>query len=125
MADSKKIMVVEDDRLVSKIYKIKLESKGYEVITAEDGDQALSLILSEMPDLIILDILMPSKSGFEVLDSIRANEQTKEIPVIVLTEANRSEEDLQKGLSKGANEYLVKSKSSLEQILEKIASYLN
>lgn len=103
----KKILVVDDEVDLLNIAKTFLEYKGYEVITATNGDEALEKASSEKPDATILDILMPGKDGFEVCRALKANPATTSIPIILSTVLGR-EEDRTKGLAAGADAYLTK-----------------
>ena len=92
-----KIVVVEDDKDIQKVICYALKDKGYETLSVFDGEKAIDLILTEMPDLILLDWMLPSVSGLEVCRAIRREEETKDIPVIMLTakteEENKGEGD--------------------------------
>lgn len=104
-----KIALIEDDALLVRMYQKKLESDGFEVVTAEDGKSGLDLIAKEKPDLVLLDIMMPVMNGFEVLEQLKKEESTKKIPVVILTNLGTDEEDANKGLELGAIAYLIKS----------------
>ncbi|MBI4215609.1 MAG: response regulator [Parcubacteria group bacterium] len=123
MADKKKkILVAEDDRFLSKIYYTKLSTEGYDVSVASDGEEAVRKTESELPELILLDMVMPKKNGFEVLQDIKANEKTKDIPVIILSNLGQ-EEDVKRGLGLGANDYLVKTNLSIQEVVSKIKDF--
>jgi DNA-binding response OmpR family regulator len=102
-----KILVVDDEVDLLNVAKIFLESKGYEVITATNGDEALEKVASEKPDAIILDLLMPKKDGFEVCTTLKTTAATSQIPIIVSSVLAR-EEDRAKALKIGADAYLTK-----------------
>ncbi len=104
---SKKILVVDDAMIILKSAKLILERAGFNVITAEDGKKALLKVVSENPDLVITDIMMPGKDGFELLKDIKNNPKTKDIPVIMLT-AKGYKEDILKAVSLNASDYIVK-----------------
>lgn len=115
----KKILVIEDDPTLNKIYEIKLKSAGFEVIIATNGESGLESAQSFQPDLIILDLLIPRKDGFEVLSELKKNGLTKKIPVLITS--NLGEEDnIEKGMDLGAAQYLVKSNSSITELINKI-----
>jgi len=118
-----KILVAEDDRFLSKIYATKLASEGYEVIVAGEGEEAIRKIIAELPDLILLDLVMPKKNGFEVLQVIKADAKTKNIPVVILSNLGQ-EEDVKRGASLGAVDYLVKTNLSIQEVVSKIKDYL-
>lgn len=115
----KKILFVEDEFELQKSVSEFLKKQGYETIHALDGEIGLNLAKIEGPDLILLDIILPKKDGFEVLEKLKEEEATKNIPVIVLTNLENPE-DVEKSLSLGATTYLVKSDHDLDDILEKI-----
>jgi len=119
-----KILLIEDEKEVAELYKLKLTLDGYEVITAENGQEGLDKANSYRPELIFLDIKMPEMDGFEVLKKLRATARTKDIPVVILS--NFDEQDLiEKGLTLGANEYLIKSQFTPEDISNKIKSWVS
>lgn len=122
---SKKIILVEDSFDIREMYRIKLEMENYEVVIAEDGSVVLNLIKKEKPDLILLDILLPKKDGFEVLEEIKKNQDNdiKSIPVIMLTNLS-NKEDIEEAKKLGATDYFVKAKSTPEEIVEKINEVL-
>lgn len=107
MADRKKVAVVEDDPMISNLVKLKMEKSGYEVVVGENGKTGLELITEHLPDLVILDVMMPIMDGFEVLRRIKADERTRDIPVIMLT-ARGMEDDILKGFDSGAVDYVTK-----------------
>lgn len=118
-----KILLVEDDKSLSEIYSVRLQAEGYDLISSGDGEQALSVAISERPDLIISDVMMPKISGFEMLDLLRSNNSTKNIPVIILT-ALSSEQQRERGSSLGANRYLIKSQIGIEDIIRTVHELL-
>lgn len=107
-----KILVVDDEKAISDIIKFNLEKEGYGVITASDGEEAVQAVEKNNPDLILLDIMMPKKDGFQALKEIRANHNT---PVIMLT-AKEEEVDKVLGLELGADDYITKPFSMRELI---------
>jgi len=121
--NKKKILIVEDDEAVSLMYQRKFAQDGYMVLTAEDGARGLEMAIKEKPDLIVLDILMPELDGFSALRQLRANESTKNIPVVILTVLSDEESKL-KGEKFGATEYIVKSYYTPTEIYEKIKELL-
>jgi DNA-binding response OmpR family regulator len=104
---SKKILIVDDEEIIRKFLRINLVKWGYEVKEAMDGIQALDQLGNDNYDLVICDILMPNKSGWEVLKEVRSNPKTKDIPVIFLT-AKNEDADMFKGYESGANYYIPK-----------------
>jgi diguanylate cyclase (GGDEF)-like protein len=111
-----KILVVDDEEHIRRILKFQLEKNGYIVATAENGEVALNVIRRESPDLVILDLMMPRLDGFEVCQRLRADFQTSQIPIIMLT-AKSDMPDKIKGLKEGANDYLIKPYSNEELLL--------
>ncbi|OGY90708.1 MAG: hypothetical protein A3B31_02590 [Candidatus Komeilibacteria bacterium RIFCSPLOWO2_01_FULL_53_11] len=114
-----KILFIDDDSFLRKVYEAELRERGYEVHLAVDGDDGLEQIASIQPDLIILDLIMPNKSGFEILSELGRHEETRSIPVIVLSNLAQSD-DQQRALDLGAVDYLVKDNTTLDIINDKI-----
>jgi len=104
---SKKILVVDDEEVIRKFLRIQLAKLGYEVKEAADGEQALEKLGKDDFDLLICDILMPNKNGWEVLREVKLNPRMKDIPVIVLT-AKNEDSDMFKGYDLGASYYMTK-----------------
>ena len=120
----KKILIVEDDKVISSMYKTKLEADGFTILTADNGTQGLEMVLSEHPDLVMLDVIIPQLDGFSVLEEIRNNgEAIRNIPVVLLTNLATTE-DQEKGKKLGATDYLVKSNLTPTQVSEKVKEYL-
>ncbi len=120
----KKILFVEDEPSLQKTLGGKLKNKGYEIISAFDGDEGVRMAKEEKPDIILLDIILPKKSGFEVLQDIKSDKTTEAIPVIILTNLENIEE-VEKALELGSTTYLVKANYSLDEVVEKIEKELN
>lgn len=118
-----KILVIEDEASLQKSLTEFLEEEKFEVLSALDGEKGLSMAQGEKPDLILLDIILPKKDGYEVLSELKQGEDTKRIPVILLTNLE-GPEDIEKAFEKGASTYLVKSNYKLEDIVKKIKSTL-
>ncbi len=118
-----KVLLVEDDVALRDIYSARFMAEGYDVVTASDGEMALTQAVKEKPDLIILDVMMPKISGFDVLDILRATPETKDTKVIMMT-ALSQETDVDKGKSLGADEYLVKSQVTLTDVIDKAKAVL-
>lgn len=111
-----KILLVEDDINLREIYSARFSAEAYDVITASDGEEALAIAVRERPDLIILDVMMPKISGFDVLDILRSTPETKDTKVIMMT-ALSQDTDKQRGESLGVNQYLIKSQVTLEDVV--------
>ncbi len=104
---AKKIMVVDDEPYIARVIKFKLEQEGYLVIAANDGQSGLQKIKEEKPDLILLDVMMPGLSGYEVCQKIKEDAELAGIPVVILT-AKGQERDREQGLTMGASDYITK-----------------
>ena len=125
MAEVKaKILFIDDDTFLRKVYQAELGEHGYEVILAADGEEGLEKAQISDPDLIILGMIMPKKSGFEVLTELQKNPATKDIPVLILSNLGQKD-DVKKGLDLGAVDYLVKDDVTLATIVDKVSQYLN
>ena len=109
----KKILAVDDERHIVRLIQVNLERAGYQVVTAYDGREALKKIEEEHPDLIVLDVMMPYMNGLETLKEIRANPQTRNLPVIMLT-AKAQDQDVFQGYSYGVDIYLTKPFNPVE-----------
>jgi two-component system, sensor histidine kinase and response regulator len=103
-----KILIADDNPDNIRLLAVRLQSEGYHFITAEDGQQTLDLIGTENPDLVLLDVNMPKKDGFQVLSEMRANENVAHIPVIIITAARIGIKDVREGLTLGADDYITK-----------------
>ncbi len=119
----KKILIIEDEMALQESLGGLLSEKGYQVISALDGETGLNLAKKENPDLILLDLILPKMSGFEVLEELKKDLKTKEIPVIVLTNLEGIG-DVEKVIALGAKSYLVKAEYTLEEVVEKIEKAL-
>ncbi len=118
-ADSPTILIVEDDMLFQSIYRARLTQEGYSVKVASDGEDALREMETSPPDIVLLDLVLPRLSGYEVLTRMRANPTLADVPVIVLT--NKGEpEDVQRGMEKGATDYLIKTVAHPKEVVWKI-----
>ena len=107
MSIAKRILVAEDDPVTRRFVVSLLEERGYEVLVAEDGEHAVATAMSAAPDLIVSDLVMPYRDGYEVLRAVRNDERLKHIPVLILSMRDR-EEDIVRGFEQGADEYVVK-----------------
>lgn len=119
----KKILFIEDEAALQKTFSDILQRAGYKIISALNGEIGLRLAKTEKPDLILLDLILPKLSGFEVLEELKKDPQTKDIPVIILTNLE-GVGDVDKVLELGATTYLVKAQYTLEEVLEKIKKTL-
>lgn len=119
----KKVLFIEDESTLQKTFGEILKQEGHEMISALDGEIGLRLAKAKKPDLILLDLILPKVHGFEVLKKLKADIETKDIPVIVLTNLEGLG-DVDKALELGAVTYLVKAQYSLEEVVEKIKKAL-
>jgi DNA-binding response OmpR family regulator len=118
-----KILVVEDEKALNDMYRMWLEAHDFEVVTADNGVTGIEKAIHEMPSLIVLDVLLPKKDGFEVLSELRGNPKTKKIPVIILSSLDQDFEQRQ-GLHLGAEKYLVKTNISPDILFETVSNLL-
>lgn len=127
MAETKnKILLVEDDQFLSSLLKTRLEKEKFEVLLAHDGPEALKFLREQKPDLILLDIILPGMSGFEVLEEVRRDPQLrdkKSIPVIVISNLGQ-EADVEKGKELGAVDYFVKARVSIDELVKKVNGFI-
>jgi len=113
------ILLVEDEPTLQKTLSLALTQEGYEVKSALDGEIGLRLAREVKPDIVLLDLILPKMDGFEVLDELKKDETTKNIPIIVLTNLE-STQDIEKALALGATNYLVKANYDLKDVIEKV-----
>jgi CheY-like chemotaxis protein len=119
-----KIVLAEDEEIISMAYQHGLTYLGYEVVVAQDGLEAIDALNKQLPDILLLDIIMPNMNGFEVLQAVRNNPAYKKLPIIMLTNLSQpSDEEQAREL--GANDYMIKSNITLTQLVERIESILH
>lgn len=121
--NKKIILLAEDDKFISKAYKDGLERAGFKVVTALDGLETIKKAKQVKPDIILLDIIMPRLDGFEVLKQIKADDELKDIPVLITSNLGQ-ESDIKKGKKFGAADYLIKADWSMREMIMKINKYL-
>jgi len=119
----KTILFIEDESALQKTVGLVLNQEGYEVLSALDGELGLKMAQKKRPDLILLDLILPKMHGFEVLKALKDNPETKDVPVIVLTNLEGISE-VDKALELGATTYLVKASYTLEELVSKIKTAL-
>jgi len=119
----RKILIVEDDKFLRELMIRKLVNEGYQTIEATNGEEGVKTAKSEKPDLVLLDLVLPGIDGFEALARIRKNQETANLPVIILSNLGQKE-DIERGLELGATDYMIKAYFSPGEIIEKIASIL-
>ncbi len=118
-----KILIIEDDSILQKTLQEFLVGEKFEVVSAGDGEEGIRMGRQEKPDLILLDIILPKKNGYEVIQELKNNERTKKIPIVLLTNLG-GVHDVEKALKLGATTYLVKSDYRLEEVVGKIKEIL-
>lgn len=116
--------MIEDDIFLRKIYRDQLTSQGFDFSEATNGVEGLHKVMSDNPDLIILDLMLPRKNGFDVLAEIKKNPVTKNIPVIIFSNLGH-ESDIKECLAMGAVDYLIKSEIRLSEVIKKIKDRLD
>jgi two-component system response regulator ResD len=120
---TKTILIVDDDLTLREMYVERLKLEGFEVDMAKDGEEAIQRAKTGHPDVILLDIMMPKINGLDVLKMLKSDDETKDIPVLLLT-ALIQDIDKTKGLSSGADDYIVKSETMPGEVIEKIKTAL-
>lgn len=123
MAEKIKILLIEDDPFLLNMYATKFELENFKVTVADDGEKGLRAVEKEIPDIILLDIMLPKMNGFEVLKQLKASRDFRDIPVILLTNLSQKNE-IEQGLSMGANDYLIKAHFMPSEVVEKIKEIL-
>ena len=119
MAKAKTIIIVEDDKFLLGILSDRFEAEGFMVIQAMNGSEAVKKTGEARPDLVLLDLILPELNGFEVMEKLKADARTKNIPVIILSNLG-SEEDMERGKKLGAVDYLVKAYFTPDEIVQKV-----
>lgn len=120
---NKKVLIVEDDAFILDTVTRKFETAGYKVSPAKNAEEAKKYMLSDMPNVILLDIMLPQVNGIEFLKQIRAEESTKNIPVVVFSNLG-SETEIKQAMDIGATEYLVKASFTPSEVIEKVNKLL-
>lgn len=123
MADNIKVLVVEDDEFLRSLTAKRLEKEGYTVVVAVDGESAVSVATDNLPNLILLDLLLPGVNGFDVLAKLKASEALKKVPVIVFSNLGQKE-DIERAQGLGATDFLIKANFTLDDVVEKIKATL-
>ena len=114
-----KILIVEDDKFLRELMSQKLRNENYNVVEAVDGEEGVKKAIEEVPELILLDLILPGIDGFEVLENIKKEEALVPVPVIILSNLGQKE-DIEKGLKLGATDYLIKAHFTPGEIIEKV-----
>lgn len=118
-----KVLIIDDDHFTRTVYKAQLSQENIETCLACDGEEGCAKIKETKPDLILLDIILPKKTGFEVLEDLQKDPELKDIPVIVFSSLNR-QSDIEKAMKLGAKKYLPKDSHTPKQIVEEIKKIL-
>lgn len=120
----KKILIIEDDPFLSEMYVAKFSENNFQVEVAIDGKDGLAKIKEFIPDLILLDIVLPKMDGFEILKKIKSDPKLKNIPIVLLTNLGQKNE-IEKGMSLGANEYIIKAHFTPTAVVAKVKEILS
>ncbi|PIS05013.1 MAG: response regulator [Candidatus Buchananbacteria bacterium CG10_big_fil_rev_8_21_14_0_10_42_9] len=113
------ILIVEDENALLDLYQIRLIKEGYNVILASNGEEGLSQALNHLPNLILLDLVMPQVDGYTLIRELKVNPSTKKIPIVIFSNLSQPSE-VEKGLKLGAQDYIVKSNVTPSQLAEKV-----
>lgn len=125
MADEKKrVLIVEDDAFIREIYHVKLTKEGFDVDIAENGIEAIKKIQQKIPDIVLLDVVMPYMDGMTTLKNIKENSQWRNIKIIMLTNISEKEK-IDESMQNGVNEYLIKSHFNPSEVVEKVKVLLD
>jgi len=119
-----KVLVIEDEEILAKILQDKFRNENFEVAVASDGAAAFPLAKNFSPDIIVLDLILPKKDGFEVLKELQADPDLKKVPVVILSNLGQ-EEEIKRGLALGATDYLVKAQNPIKAVVEKVKNYIS
>ena len=119
----RKVLIIEDDKFLLKLYSDKLRRAKFEVIKAVSGEEGLTKIINMKPDLVVLDLVLPGVSGFDILNDIKLRAKTKNIPVVILTNLGQ-ESDIKRGLELGAVDYLFKANFSINKLPSIVRKHL-
>ena len=124
MEEGKKtILIVEDDKFLRTLAEREFEKEGLNVITASEGEEAIKLAKEKIPNLILLDVILPGLDGYEILKLIKMDDVIKKIPVVLFTNLG-SQEDIDTAKALGADAFLVKAHNSLDEIVKKVKEFI-
>lgn len=123
LSHPKRVLIVEDDDALANVYQIRLQAEGLDVRRVANGEDALAAALSYDPDIVLLDVMMPKVSGFDVLDILRNTPETANLKIVMLT-ALSQDSDKERARSLGVDEYLVKSQVVIADVVERIKNLL-
>ena len=119
----KKILIIEDEEIIVDLLQRKLTNEGYEISVARNGEEGLKMIKEERPDLVLLDIIMPKMSGFQVMEEMNKEESLKEIPVIIISNSGQPVE-IGRAQQLGAKDWLIKTEFDPKEVLEKVVKQI-
>lgn len=118
-----RIMIVEDDPYIMRVYERKFQAEGFTITTAKNGEEGLGKVQSAKPDIILLDLVMPKKDGFEFVRELRKDDSFAKTPIIVLTNLGQ-EHDIERAQKLGISAYLLKSNQSIQDVFEMVQKTL-
>lgn len=124
MTNKKYILVAEDDATYANVYKLKLTKEGFETEVVANGEELLHSVAKRKPDLILLDIIMPVKSGLQTLEELRKHPANYDIKVVIMSNLGQ-EEDVKQAMSLGAIDYIVKTNLSIAEMIHRIKKHLS
>jgi len=119
----KKILIIEDEKILLELLEKKLTQEGYDVSIARDGEEGLEAIKTIKPELILLDIIMPKMGGFEVMEEIQKNEELKKIPIIIISNSGQPVE-IDRAQKLGAKDWLIKTQFDPQEVIEKVVKQI-
>ena len=114
-----KILIVEDEEALVKVLEEKFKNEDFDVKLARDGESAISIAKEYMPDVMVLDLILPKKDGFEVLEELKSMQQFKQVPIVVLSNLGE-DSDIKRSLELGASDYFVKAQHPINEVIEKV-----
>jgi len=115
----RKVLLVEDDQFLAALLKNRLQKENFEVVLAKNGEEALNALEAMVPDLILLDIILPGKSGFEILEEMQASPKLHRVPVLIISNLGQ-ESDIARGRELGAIGYFVKARTSIDEVISEV-----
>jgi DNA-binding response OmpR family regulator len=118
-----KVLIIEDEEALRKVLQEKMQSSGFDTFAAKDGDEGWEMAKSKNPDIILLDLVLPKHSGFDVLGGLKQDPELKDIPVFILSNL-AEDESLKRALQMGAEDYFVKAQHPINEIVEKVKNRL-
>ncbi len=121
---AKKILIIEDEKILADLLEKKLKERGYEVSVARDGIEGLDKMRKEKQDLVLLDVIMPKMGGFEVLEEINKDPELKKVPVIIISNSGQPVE-IDRALKLGVKDYLIKTQFDPQEVIEKVEKWIS